>query len=395
MKFDFDKIIDRKNTFAIKLDLAAARNKPADAIPLWVADMDFSTAPCVKQALVEQAERGIFGYSRPDARYYDALKTWFLTRHNFELQDDWIVNTPGVVFAIAAAIRAFTKEGDGVLIQKPVYYPFFNTINSLGRRVVNSPLAYKDGRYEIDFEGFEKKVKEEKPKIFLLCSPHNPGGRVWSREELSRLSEICLSNNVIVVSDEIHMDFARPGIEHVPFATLNEQFAQNCVACTSASKTFNLAGLQVANIVIPNKDLRRAFRDEVISSGYSQPNTLGMVATQAAYEHGGSWLDQLKDYLEGNWQLLGEMLEDRTPELQLIEAESTYLAWIDCRALGLDAWQLERFIEDEAKLWLDCGHIFGAGGDGFIRINIATQRSYLERAIDQLASAVEKRRTNL
>ena len=368
MTYDFDIPTERHGTDCLKFDRAEKRGRSADLLSLWVADMDFPTAPEIVDAIIERTKHGIFGYTEPGAEYFAALDNWLAQRYGWHVTEDEVTVAPGVVYALAMAVRAFTEPGDAVIIQQPVYYPFSFVVTENERTLVNAQLAYDGKRYHIDFEELER---------------------------LEQLGKICLRHGVVVVSDEIHMDFARPGIEHVPFATLNEQFAQNCVACTSASKTFNLAGLQVANIVIPNKDLRRAFRDEVISSGYSQPNTLGMVATQAAYEHGGSWLDQLKDYLEGNWQLLGEMLEDRTPELQLIEAESTYLAWIDCRALGLDAWQLERFIEDEAKLWLDCGHIFGAGGDGFIRINIATQRSYLERAIDQLASAVEKRRTNL
>lgn len=395
MTYDFDIPTERHGTDCLKFDWAEKRGRSADLLSLWVADMDFPTAPEIVDAIIERTKHGIFGYTEPGAEYFAALDNWLAQRYGWHVTEDEVTVTPGVVYALAMAVRAFTEPGDAVIIQQPVYYPFSFVVTENERTLVNAQLAYDGKRYHIDFEELERLIEESNAKLFILCNPHNPVGRAWTVGELEQLGKICLRHGVVVVSDEIHMDFARPGIEHVPFATLNEQFAQNCVACTSASKTFNLAGLQVANIVIPNKDLRRAFRDEVISSGYSQPNTLGMVATQAAYEHGGPWLDQLKDYLEGNWQLLANMLAERTPELQLIEAESTYLAWIDCRALGFDAWQLERFIEDEAKLWLDCGHIFGAGGDGFIRINIATQRSYLERAIDQLASAVEKRRTNI
>lgn len=387
MKYDFDKIIDRKNTFSIKLDLAAARNKPADAIALWVADMDFSTAPCVKQALAEQVERGIFGYSNPDERYYAALKNWFKARHNFTIQDDWVVNTPGVVFAIATSIRAFTKEGDGVLIQKPVYYPFFNMINSLGRRVVNSPLAYKDGRYEIDFEGFEKKIKEEKPKIFLLCSPHNPSGRVWSREELLRLSEICLSNNVIVVSDEIHCDITFGANKHTVWATLSKEAAENCVVCSSPSKTFNLAGLQFSNIIIPNKNLRAAFSSQIEKTGYDEPNLMGIAAATAAYKDGAEWFDQAKAYIWENIQFAKNFLEERCPKIRAVVPEGTYLLWLDFTAFTeLSDKEISERVLNKAKVWLDDGRMFGKEGEKFQRLNCAAPRALLQEALKRICA---------
>lgn len=395
MTYDFDTPVERHGTDCLKFDNSEKRGRSADLLSLWVADMDFPTAPEVVQAIIERTQHGIFGYTEPGPAYFAAFDNWCTQRYRWHIEEDEVIVTPGVVYALAMAVRALTEPGDAVIIQQPVYYPFSFVVTENGRTLVNAQLAFDGKRYQIDFAALERLVIESNAKLMILCNPHNPVGRAWTAEELEELGEICLRHDVVVVSDEIHMDFARPGCKHVPFATLGERFAQSCVACTSASKTFNLAGLQVANIVIPNEELRRAFRGEVISSGYSQPNTLGMVATQAAYEHGGPWLDELKDYLEGNWSLLASMIEQRTPELKLIEAESTYLAWIDCSSLGFNATELERFIEDEASLWLDCGYIFGAGGDQFIRINIATQRSYLERAIDQLASAVEKRRANL
>ncbi|MBO7121823.1 MAG: pyridoxal phosphate-dependent aminotransferase [Treponema sp.] len=387
MKFNFDKVIDRKNTFAIKYDLAAARKKPANAIALWVADMDFSTAPCVKKALVEHAERGIFGYSRLDARYYNALKNWFKARHNFELQDDWVVSAPGVVFAITAAIHAFTKEGDGVLIQKPVYYPFFNMINALGRRVVNSPLVYKDGGYKIDFDGFEKIIKKEKPKIFLLCSPHNPGGRVWTREELLRLSEICLANNVLVVSDEIHCDITFGGHKHTVWATLSKKAADNCVVCTSPSKTFNLAGLQFSNIIIPNKKLRAAFKSEIDKTGYDEPNLMGIAAATAAYSDGAKWFDQAKDYIWKNIQFAKKYLEEHCPKIRAVEPQGTYLLWLDFSAFKeLSDKEISDRILNKAKVWLDDGRMFGSEGKKFQRINCATPRSILQEALKRICA---------
>ena len=388
MTYDFDKPIDRHGTNCLKFDFAEARHRSPDLLSLWVADMDFPTAPEITDAIIKRTEHGIFGYTDPGPAYYAAFDSWVSKRYGWHAAAEEVTVTPGVVYALAAAVRAFTQPGETVLIQQPVYYPFSSVVTENGRNLAIAPLSYERGRYGIDFEEFERTVKEQDAKLFILCNPHNPAGRAWTADELERIGRICQSNGAVVVSDEIHMDFSRPGHEHTSFATLPSELVQNSVVCTSASKTFNLAGLQVANIVIFDQQLRRAFRRAVGASGYSQGNTLGLVATQAAYEHGGPWLDALKGYLEGNWALLASTLGKRTPQLHLVEAESTYLAWIDCRELGLDAHRLERFIEDEAGLWLDCGHIFGVGGEGFIRINIATQRTYLERALDQLCDAL-------
>ena len=391
MTYDFDAAIDRRGTDCLKFDSAESRHRSPDLLSLWVADMDFPTAPEILQAIHERVDHGIFGYTEPGPAYFAALDNWCSQRYGWHVPAEQVVFTPGVVYALAAAVRAFTEPGDAVIIQQPVYYPFASVITNNGRKLVNESLVFEDGAYSIDFDAFERAVAENDVKLFLLCNPHNPGGRVWSAAELTRLAEICERHDVIVVSDEIHMDFARPGHAHTPFLTLGERFAKRAVACTSASKTFNLAGLQIANTVIPDEGMRRAFRDAVAATGYAEGNTLGLVATQAAYEHGGTWLDELKDYLEGNWSLLADMLRERVPELALVDSGSTYLAWIDCRSLGLRGRDLRRFIEDEAGLWLDCGDMFGPSGDGFIRINLATQRAYLQRALDQLCSALRRR----
>ena len=392
MTYDFDAPIDRRGTDSLKFDRAEARHRSPDLLSLWVADMDFATAPEIVDAIRRRAEHGIFGYTEPGPGYFATLDRWCSSRYGWHVAADEVVTTPGVVYALACAVRAFTQPGDAVVVQQPVYYPFTGVVVDNGRELANAPLVFDGRSYGMDFDALERTVAESGAKLFLLCNPHNPVGRAWTREELERVADICARHGLVVVSDEIHMDFARPGHEHVPFASVAEGLGLRYVVCVSASKTFNLAGLQTANAVIPDAELRRAFQREIWASGYSQPNTLGLVASQAAYEHGAAWLDGLKAYLEGNWTLLSDAIAQRMPELRLVEAESTYLAWMDCRALGLDAKQLERFVEDEAGLWLDCGDMFGEGGEGFIRINIATQRAYLARALDQLAAAVERRR---
>lgn len=398
--YDFDVPVDRHGTESLKFDFAEQRHRSPDLLSLWVADMDFPTPDEVICALEDRARHGIFGYTDPGTSYYEAFAHWMESRYNLRVAPKEVVVTPGVVFALALCVRALTEPGDAVLVQRPVYYPFMGVVQENGRKLVNVPLVYreddvkKDPRlngYVIDFDVFERAIEQNNVKLFLLCNPHNPVGRVWTPGELERIGEICAAHDVTVVSDEIHMDFARPGFSHTSFASLSSEFADMTVTCTSASKTFNLAGLQVANIVVSNERIRKALKDKLSATGYSQVNTLGMVATQAAYELGADWLAQLKDYLEGNWQLLESHLSQQAPELRFIPAQSTYLAWIDCRSLGFDARQLERFVEDEAGLWLDCGSMFGPEGDGFIRINIATQRAYLEKALHQLANAIKKR----
>ena len=386
MSFDFDKVTDRKKTFAIKYDLASARNKPLDALSLWVADMDFPTAPCIIKALEERARHGIFGYSRPDERYYNALKNWFNERHGFLIKDEWVVNTPGVVFAIAVAIRAFTKEGDGVLIQKPVYYPFFNSIVSLNRRVVNSPLVFNKGRYEIDFEDFEKKIKEENVKLFILCSPHNPGGRVWTHEELKKMSEICIQNNVLVVSDEIHSDIVFGNNRHTVYASLSDAALNNSIICTSPSKTFNLAGLQFSNILIADSEVRNRYKKEIERTGYDEPNLMGISAAVAAYSQGGQWFDSVKKYIYENINFMKEYFKEYCPRIKVCEPEGTYLVWLDFSDFTeFTSHEISERILNTAKVWLDDGTMFGTEGEKFERINAATPRKILAEALERIS----------
>lgn len=386
----FDTIYDRKNTGSLKYDCAARYGKPEGLVPLWVADMDFPAPECVNTALAERCQHGIYGYTEPDERYFNALKNWFSTRHGWTVENKWLLKTPGVVFALCTAIRAYTEPGDAVLIQPPVYYPFSESILENDRRLVKNSLVYRNGEYSIDFEDFEEKIKQEKVKLFLLCNPHNPVGRVWSEQELVQLGEICLRHGVTVVSDEIHADFAFSGNRHLVFASLRPEFAEITITCTAPSKTFNLAGLQISNIFVQNAGLRRGFRAEMNRAGYSQANVMGLIACRAAYEGGAEWLDELKEYLVGNQNYVRQFLKERIPAIRMVESQGTYLVWLDCTGLGLDDDTLNKLILEKAGLWLDHGSMFGEEGEGFQRINIACPRSVLQKALEQLEKAIKE-----
>lgn len=386
MNYDFDTVVNRKNTNAIKYDLAKKRGKPEDAVSLWVADMDFPTAPCIQKAVAEKAAHGIWGYSRPDNRYYDALKKWYKERHNFEVQNEWVVNTPGVCFALATAVKAFTKEGESVLIQKPVYYPFFNIINSLQRKVVNSSLILKNNHYEIDFDDFERKIVQENVKMFILCSPHNPGGRVWTKQELQKISEICLAHNVLVVSDEIHSDITFGSNVHTVYGSLSEQALKNSIICTAPSKSFNLAGLQFSNIFIADEKLRKAFSEELDKTGYDEPSVFGIVAATAAYSEGADWFNSVKSYIWENILFAKKYIEENAPQIKVLVPEGTYLLWLDFSKTGLSDSEINDRVLNKAKVWLDRGSMFGKEGEKFQRINCATPRIILEDALKRICS---------
>lgn len=389
MKFDFDEVVERRGTDSLKYDFAVRRGKPADVFPLWIADMDFRTAPCVIEALRRDVELGVFGYTETQAPYFEAVAGWYARRFGFETREEWLIKTPGLVFAIGVAVQAFTNPGDAVLLQLPVYYPFSETIADGGRRVLSNTLVERGGRYEIDFEDFERKIVEERVKLFLLCSPHNPVGRVWTREELQRLGEICLAHGVIVFSDEIHSDFVYGGRRHFVFPTVDPRFEKISIVGTSPTKTFNLAGLQISNVFVPNDELRAVYKRWVSAFGYSQANMAGIHACVAAYTGGGEWLGELKEYLAANLAFTREFLRERLPGVRLIEPEGTYLVWLDCRGLGLTHEELDRRILHKAKLWLDSGAIFGTAGEGFQRINIACPRSVLKFALERFALIAE------
>lgn len=390
-QYDFDKVVDRYGTNSLKYDFAIERGKPGDVLPLWVADMDFRAPAPVLDALHAAVEQGIFGYSEVKEDYYRAVSGWFERRLHWRPEQDWLVKTPGVVFALAMAVRSFTQPGDSVLIQPPVYYPFYSVIRDNDREVVENELLYRDGRYSIDFDDLERKLARNNVRLFILCSPHNPIGRIWTEDELQRLGDICQRHGVYVVSDEIHCDFAFEGHPHHVFLSVNPQMAARTIICTAPSKTFNIAGLQISNIWIPDADMRTAFKKEIDRSGYSQLNTLGLRACQAAYESGEEWFEQCRSYLRSNLDFLRAYLNLELPQIRLVEPEGTYFAWLDCSGLELSDRQLDRLILEQARLWLDAGHIFGRNAGQFQRVVLACPRSTLAKALERLKQAVDIR----
>lgn len=387
--FDFNEVIDRKNTNSIKYDFALRRGKPENLLPLWVADMDFRVCGKILEALHQRVDHGIFGYSEVQDEYFETVRGWMEKKHNWKVESRWMIKTPGVVFALAMEVQAFTEPGDGVMIQQPVYYPFSEVIEDNDRIIVDNTLYLgDDGKYHMDFEDFERKAEQFHVKLFFLCNPHNPVGRVWTREELERLGEICIKQDIIVVSDEIHHDFIFQG-GHLVFADLSEELKKRTITCTSPSKTFNLAGLQISNIFIADQKLRRKFRRQVGAAGYSQLNSLGLTACQAAYRYGEEWHDQLMEYLRANISYVREFLKEKIPKIRLIEPEGTYLVWLDFKELGLREEEREDLIIKKAGLWLDSGAMFGPAGEGFERINIACPRSILKQAMENLEQAIK------
>ena len=390
MPFDFDTVIDRRNTASTKHDMVEANGYPADVLPMWVADMDFKVPPCVTDALQKAVVHGIFGYSFPTDGYFRAVQNWFKARFGWELEKDWIQFAPGVVFALSTAIRVMTQLGDAVLVTPPVYYPFYNVISNNGRRLVESLLVYENGRYAVDFADFERKIIENDVKLFILCSPHNPICRVWTVEELRKIGDICRKHGVKVISDEIHCDFTWPGFAHTPFIQACPEMAEGTITCTAPSKSFNLAGLQTSNIIITDPVLREAWQKEMLRINYHAPNSLGLRACQAAYEGGADWLDECKDYMKGNLDYVRSFLKEKLPQIKLVEPEGTYFAWLDCSGLGLTKEALDDLIIHKAKLWLDTGSLFGDCAAQFQRVVLACSRSVVESAMEQLRKAVEE-----
>ena len=400
MSFDFDKEISRKGSNSIKWeflfedekmiygDHADPKHGKDRILPLWVADMDFRCPPAVIDALQARVAHGIFGYSAPTDSYHDAVISWFARRYDRAVEKEWIVTTPGVVPTLYMLIQTFTNPGDKVLIQRPVYHPFFMGIEANGREVVSNTLVLENGRYQMDFDDLAAKAADPDVKMALLCSPHNPVGRVWTAEELRRFGEICLENDVLVISDEIHCDLIFKDVEFTSFANISEEFAQKSIVCTAPSKTFNLAGLKTSNIIIPDQEIRDTFRETLNNNGIWGTNGLGLVATEAAYNHGEAWLDGVMTYIEENYRFMDSYLKENLPQFKLIECEGTYLVWLDCRALEMDNDARKAFFMDEMKLFVNSGETFGVEGEGFERFNLACPRSILAEALGRLKTAV-------
>ncbi len=388
---NFDEVIERRGTDCLKYDFAVRRGMPEDVLPLWVADMDFKTSSYVEDAIIERTKHGIFGYSEVQGEYFEAVAGWMKRHHNWDVDEKWLIKTPGVVFALAMAVKAYTDIGDSVLIQQPVYYPFSEVIEDNGRVVVSNDLFIgDDNRYHIDFADFEKKIAENHIRLFLLCNPHNPSGRVFTEEELTRLGDICLKYGVIVVSDEIHNDFVFKG-NHKVFASVKKEYEDISVICTSPSKTFNLASMLISNIFIPNRQLKARFRKQVDAAGISQLNVLGLTATQAAYTKGEEWYRAMHAYVKENIAYVKQYVAEQLPGVTVIDGEGTYLVWLDFRATGIDADELDRRIIYDAKLWLDSGKIFGHTGRGFQRINVAAPRKVITECFDRIKLVIEKK----
>lgn len=395
MQYDFDTIIDRNHSWSIKHDFKAQNGKSDEILPLWVADMDFQSPESVITALHHAADHKIFGYSKADERYFDAIQTWYTRRFHWTPERNWMISTPGIVFSISVAVKALTKEGDAILIQPPVYHPFRRAILRNHRTLVENPLLLQNGRYTMDLEDLEEKIVKHNVKMMILCNPHNPIGRVWTKEELLAVSELCLKHHVLVISDEIHGDFVWSGFVQTPYASLSTEAANSCIVCTAPSKTFNLAGLITSNLFIPNPELRHTVSSYLLDLGQENINRMGLISCEAAYRDGEDWLEQLLAYLHENLCLVRTFTSERIPEIKLIEPEGTYLAWLDCRDMCLTDEALERFFSEDAKVWLDPGVHSGEQGSGFMRFNLGSPRSIILEALERIECAWNQRKETL
>ena len=380
--YDFDKIVSRETTNCAKWDTIEK-----GLLPMWVADMDFQSPMEVIAALKERAEHGVFGYSGGYGGWFEALMQWMEKRYGWEPQREWISTSPGVVAALFMLVRALTEPGDRIILQPPVYRPFYYVASSNGCELLENPLYFDGRKYRMDLEQLRQTV-DSRVKLLILCSPHNPVGRVWIREELAALGQFCLEHEITIISDEIHSDLVLPGYKHTVLASVSKELEQNMIVCNAPSKTFNIAGIPASNVIIANENLRSAYRRVLRESGLALPNVFAVTAVEAAYTYGEAWLDELLLYLEENYRLAAGYLAERIPEIKLVEPEGTYLLWLDCRSLGLNDEELDRFIKEKAKLLLEPGTIFGTGGSGFQRMNIACPRSRLLEALQRLEKAV-------
>ena len=387
MKYDFDKITSRRGTNSYKWDSTDDK----DVLPMWVADMDFQTAPCIINALKKRVDHGIFGYTRVPEEYYEAVISWFGRRHNWQPEREWFIYTSGVVPALSAIIKALAKEGDRILTLTPVYNCFFSSIRNNGCELSSCALKYENNTFSIDYDDLERRAADPKTTLMLLCNPHNPSGRVWTREELRRIGDICIKHNVIVVSDEIHCEIVHPGYKYIPFASISEEFQKHSVTCISPSKAFNIAGLQIANIIVENEEWRQRIDKAININEVCDVNPFGVIATIAAYNEGGEWLDQLLQYIHGNYLFFKAYCEEHLPQLPVAPLQGTYLAWMDCRQLGIPSEELEEELMKNAKLWLNAGSMYGREGEGFMRWNLACPRQFVKEGLERFSSFIKKR----
>ena len=388
MTYDFDKIINRRGSNCVKWDEV----EDPDVIPMWVADMDFETASCIQQALMERMKHGCFGYTHVPESYYDATINWFQRRHGWSIERSSVIYTSGVVPAISAIIKATTSPRDKVLVQTPVYNCFFSSIRNNDCMLAESPLRIVNGRYEVDWDSFEQQCADPAVKVFLLCNPHNPTGRVWTKEELEKMGSICLQHGVFVISDEIHCEFTMPGHTYIPFASLSEDFAMNSAVCLSPSKAFNIAGLQIANIIVKDADIRKRVDKAININEVCDVNPFGVIALQAAYTpEGEAWLDELCQYIDGNYQLAKQMLEEALPHCPVTTLEGTYLLWLNIASTGKTSQQVADHLMQHSKVYVNPGTMYGeTAGEGYIRINLATRRSLVEEGIRRIISGISK-----
>lgn len=391
MKYSFDKTIDRHGTGCEKWDMCDRIFGGEGLLPLWVADMDFQSPPEVIKALTDRAAHGIFGYTAYTGSAYNSVIQWFSNRHNWDIKKEWIVYSPGVVPALSLLVQSLTEPGDGVIIQRPVYHPFMHVVQGNGRELLNSPLRQNSrGRFIMDFDDLRDKASDPSAKMMILCSPHNPPGRVWEREELETLVDICAERNLIIVSDEIHCDLIYKGVTHIPLPLIKPEYSDRIITCTAPSKTFNLAGLQISNIIIPDETLRQKFRKALMKNGMVDPNSFAAVAMEAAYTYGADWLDELMVYIKGNLEYMKTALRALLPKVSIIEPEGTYLVWTDFRGFGLGHRELLRIFIEEAKVAPGQGNIYGPEGEGFMRFNLACPRSILEEGMERIIRAFTK-----
>lgn len=388
-KYNFDEIVPRKGTNCLKYDAMERFFGSADALPLWVADMDFRTPDFIIDALKKRLKHEIFGYSFRSDSYYQSIIGWMKRRHNWEIQKEWISFSPGVVAGLSFAIETFSKPGDEVVVQPPVYFPFFDCVKGTKRKMIENPLKINDGRYTFDFDDLKAKIIEN-TKLLLLCNPQNPGGMVWTHKELTELTNICLENNIMIISDEIHSDLIYPGHKHIPLASISDEVAQNCMVSMAPSKTFNVAGFSSSIVIIPNKTKFVRYERTIGVGHLGMGNIFGTVATEAAYTHGDQWLEQILEYLWSNYLLVEEFIGNNLPNVKVMRPEATYLIWLDFTAYGMNNKALSEFATQHAKVALNDGGRFGTGGDGWLRINIGCPRSVLKEALERLKVAFEK-----